>query len=136
LGRPITFATFFVLQIIAFGALGFTLTANISQGAFLSLIYVIATCYGGGFATIPAYLSDLFGNANVSAIHGWVLTAWSMAGVVGPSILVWAKGANDDYPKAMFVYVVFLAVALAVSIALALSLRRTRGGFDPLHRQV
>ncbi|MDR1118404.1 MAG: OFA family MFS transporter [Bifidobacteriaceae bacterium] len=135
LGRPATFTGFYLLQILAFGALGFLLAAgHVPQGLFLCLIYLIATCYGGGFATIPAYLSDLFGNANVSAIHGWVLTAWSMAGIVGPTILVAAKGADDNYPKAMFVYVGMLAVAGVVSLALLAALRRTRGGPDPLRR--
>jgi MFS family permease len=45
------------------------------------------TMYGGGFATIPAFLADLFGPENVSAIHGAVLTAWSAAAVVGPVII-------------------------------------------------
>ena len=43
--------------------------------------------YGGGFATIPAFLADLFGSANVGAIHGAVLTAWSVAAVAGPFII-------------------------------------------------
>ncbi|MDR3107358.1 MAG: OFA family MFS transporter, partial [Bifidobacteriaceae bacterium] len=112
LGRPATFTAFFALQIVAFGALGLLLaTGHASQAVFLFLTYLIATCYGGGFGTIPAYLSDLFGNANVSAIHGWVLTAWAMAGVVGPSVLVWAKGADQDYRRAMFFYTAMMAAA-------------------------
>ena len=43
--------------------------------------------YGGGFATIPAYLADLFGVGNVSAIHGRLLTAWSTAGILGPVLV-------------------------------------------------
>jgi MFS family permease len=50
--------------------------------------------YGGGFATIPAYLKDLFGSYNVSAIHGRLLTAWSTAGIVGPLIV---NGILDHY---------------------------------------
>ncbi len=50
--------------------------------------------YGGGFATIPAYLKDLFGGYNVSAIHGRLLTAWSAAGIVGPLIV---NGILDHY---------------------------------------
>jgi Na+/melibiose symporter-like transporter len=50
--------------------------------------------YGGGFATIPAYLKDLFGGYNVSAIHGRLLTAWSMAGIIGPLIV---NGILDYY---------------------------------------
>ena len=50
--------------------------------------------YGGGFATIPAYLKDLFGGYNVSAIHGRLLTAWSAAGIFGPLIV---NGILDHY---------------------------------------
>jgi MFS family permease len=50
--------------------------------------------YGGGFATIPAYLKDLFGGFNVSAIHGRLLTAWSAAGIIGPLIV---NGILDHY---------------------------------------
>jgi MFS family permease len=50
--------------------------------------------YGGGFATIPAYLKDLFGGYNVSAIHGRLLTAWSAAGIIGPLIV---NGILDHY---------------------------------------
>ncbi|MDR2566084.1 MAG: OFA family MFS transporter, partial [Bifidobacteriaceae bacterium] len=135
MGRPFTFAAFFVVQVVAFGALGALLAAGrAEQAVFLALIYLIATCYGGGFGTIPAYLSDLFGNANVSAVHGWVLTAWALAGVVGPTILVWAKGGEENYQRAMFFYAGMLAVALVVSVVLLAALRRSRGGFDPLHR--
>ena len=134
-GRSRTFTTFFMLQIVAFGALGLLLTGNqVPMAIFLVLIYAIATCYGGGFATLPAFLSDMFGNKNVSAIHGLVLTAWAMAGLAGPSILVWAKGDHEDYQKAMFYYLPMIAVALFVSILLLVALRRSKGGFDPLHR--
>jgi hypothetical protein len=48
---------------------------------------VIISMYGGGFATIPAYLSDVFGTRNVGAIHGRLLTAWSVAGILGPALV-------------------------------------------------
>jgi hypothetical protein len=54
---------------------------------FASLYVVILSMYGGGFATIPAYLRDLFGTVEVGAIHGRLLTAWSMAGIVGPVLV-------------------------------------------------
>jgi MFS family permease len=58
-----------------------------SLAMFLVLTLVILSFYGGGFATIPAYLKDLFGVAQVGAIHGRLLTAWSAAGVAGPLII-------------------------------------------------
>jgi MFS family permease len=54
---------------------------------FVAISAVLLSMYGGGFATIPAYLRDLFGTYNVSAIHGRLLTAWSMAGVLGPVLV-------------------------------------------------
>ncbi len=58
-----------------------------STAMFVSVAAVILSFYGGGFATIPAYLKDLFGTLEVGAIHGRLLTAWSVAGVVGPLIV-------------------------------------------------
>ena len=54
---------------------------------FVGFFCVILTMYGGGFATIPAYLADMFGTQMVGAIHGRLLTAWSTAGVLGPVIV-------------------------------------------------
>jgi MFS family permease len=61
---------------------------------FVGIACVLLSMYGGGFATIPAYLKDLFGGYNVSAIHGRLLTAWSLAGIVGPLIV---NGILDHY---------------------------------------
>ena len=54
---------------------------------FILFYLIILTMYGGGFATIPAYLRDLFGMVNVGAIHGRLLTAWAAAGVAGPVLV-------------------------------------------------
>ena len=52
---------------------------------------IIFTMYGGGFATIPAYLADVFGTRYVGAIHGRLLTAWSVAGILGPVAITWLR---------------------------------------------
>jgi hypothetical protein len=54
---------------------------------FVAIAVVLLSMYGGGFATIPAYLRDIFGVYHVSAIHGRILTAWSVAGVLGPVLV-------------------------------------------------
>jgi MFS family permease len=54
---------------------------------FVAIFCVILTMYGGGFATIPAYLADMFGTQFVGAIHGRLLTAWSTAGILGPVLV-------------------------------------------------
>ncbi|MGI4832227.1 MAG: OFA family MFS transporter [Janthinobacterium lividum] len=95
LGRKPTYGVYFGL-----GALLYALAPTLGQNAQLSL-YVIVLCviismYGGGFATAPAYLSDLFGKYQVGAIHGRLLTAWSTAGVLGPLIVhVLHDGAKE-----------------------------------------
>src|SRR5919197_5102926 len=54
---------------------------------FVAIFCIIFTMYGGGFATIPAYLADIFGTQFVGAIHGRLLTAWSAAGILGPVLV-------------------------------------------------
>jgi MFS family permease len=63
------------------------LTTNSSKLLFVLCALLILSFYGGGFATVPAYLKDLFGTVEVGAIHGRLLTAWSVAGVLGPLIV-------------------------------------------------
>ncbi|MFB9371382.1 L-lactate MFS transporter [Kitasatospora albolonga] len=63
------------------------LTGSSSKPLFIACAAVVLSFYGGGFATIPAYLKDLFGTYQVGAIHGRLLTAWSLAGVLGPLIV-------------------------------------------------
>jgi MFS family permease len=63
------------------------LLGDTSTALFVTLTFIIVSFYGGGFATIPAYLKDLFGKLEVGAIHGRVLTAWSAAGIAGPLIV-------------------------------------------------
>lgn len=86
LGRKTTYFIFFVL-----GAAMYVLASFAAEWKILALFVasfcVIASMYGGGFATIPAYLADMFGTQFVGAIHGRLLTAWSTAGIVGPVIV-------------------------------------------------
>ncbi len=86
LGRKTTYFIFFVL-----GAAMYVLAASAAEWKILALFVacfcVIASMYGGGFSTIPAYLADMFGTQFVGAIHGRLLTAWSTAGIVGPVIV-------------------------------------------------
>ena len=83
IGRKATYFTFFVLGIAMYTASPWA--ANIGSIAlFVTCMCVILSMYGGGFATVPAYLADMFGTQFVGAIHGRLLTAWSTAGVIGP----------------------------------------------------
>ena len=86
IGRKITYFIFFTLGMLLYAS-----TPEAGQlrfvALFVALFCVILTMYGGGFATIPAYLADIFGTQFVGAIHGRLLTAWSTAGVLGPVLV-------------------------------------------------
>ena len=95
IGRKATYFIFFVLGALLFFFLPLTRADHLnSVPIFVTIAVIIISMYGGGFATIPAYLKDLFGGYNVSAIHGRLLTAWSTAGIVGPLIV---NGILDHY---------------------------------------
>ncbi|MEU6708454.1 OFA family MFS transporter [Streptomyces wuyuanensis] len=84
------------------GALMYGLIAlfgDSSKPLFILCALVILSFYGGGFATIPAYLKDLFGTYQVGAIHGRLLTAWSTAGVLGPLIVNWIADRQEEAGK-------------------------------------
>jgi MFS family permease len=86
IGRRRTYMIFFVLGAALYASV--PTTGRIGSVTFFVAFYVvIMTMYGGGFATIPAYLRDLFGVMHVGAIHGRLLTAWSVAGVAGPVLV-------------------------------------------------
>jgi MFS family permease len=86
LGRKTTYFVFFILGAALYVLASFAADWKI-LALFVAAICVIASMYGGGFATIPAYLADMFGTQFVGAIHGRLLTAWSTAGIVGPVIV-------------------------------------------------
>ncbi|MDI7861605.1 OFA family MFS transporter [Rhizobiaceae bacterium n13] len=86
LGRKNTYYTFFILGIVLY-ALAPTAAHLGSQLLFVGIFCIILSMYGGGFATIPAYLADIFGTQFVGAIHGRLLTAWATAGIIGPVVV-------------------------------------------------
>jgi MFS family permease len=95
LGRKVTYFCFFLLGPVLFFFMPFSGSDHANSiGLFIAIACVALSMYGGGFATIPAYLKDLFGGYNVSAIHGRLLTAWSTAGIVGPLLV---NGILDHY---------------------------------------
>ena len=90
IGRRTTYWVFFALGIALYVSIPYTASQVSISPTVLWLVYfyaatmIIFTMYGGGFATIPAYLADMFGTRYVGGIHGRLLTAWSTAGVLGP----------------------------------------------------
>ena len=86
IGRRNTYTIFFVAQLALFLLIP-GLAARGNWWLFQVSLFAVFTMYGGGFATIPAFLADIFGSMNVGAIHGAVLTAWSAAAIVGPLVI-------------------------------------------------
>jgi hypothetical protein len=91
---------------------------------FVAAVSIILTMYGGGFATIPAYLADIFGAQMVGAIHGRILTAWSVAGVAGPMLIAALRQAQLDagepkslvYDGTLYIMAGLLAVGLICNL--------------------
>ncbi len=96
IGRRNTYMVFFLLGIVLYAVV--PSTAKMGSVALFVLCYaIILSMYGGGFATIPAYLKDVFGTRFVGAIHGRLLTAWSVAGVLGPVLVNYIRQYQIDH---------------------------------------
>jgi len=117
MGRKATYFTFFGLGLILYASAP-SFAHMGSKGLFVAAFCVILSMYGGGFATVPAYLADIFGTQFVGAIHGRLLTAWSTAGVVGPLVVGYIRDAQIEagveralvYDRTMYILASFLAV--------------------------
>ncbi len=101
LGRKLTYSIFFLLGCSLYASIP-SMAAAGSLALFVAFFCVILSMYGGGFATVPAYLADMFGTKMVGAIHGRLLTAWSTAGVLGPVLVNYIRDYQLDHgvPKA------------------------------------
>jgi MFS family permease len=93
IGRKQVYATFFLLGVVLYG-LAPTAGHMGSRALFVGAFCIILSMYGGGFATVPAYLADMFGTQFVGAIHGRLLTAWSTAGIIGPVLVNYIREAQ------------------------------------------
>jgi MFS family permease len=96
IGRKSTYFVFFVLGFILYSAVPYTGSAG-NVALFVLCFCIIMSMYGGGFATVPAYLRDMFGTRYVGAIHGQLLTAWSMAGIFGPVLVNYIRQYNVEH---------------------------------------
>jgi MFS family permease len=93
IGRKNTYYVFFVLGIALYASAPFFAQIG-SKLLFVGAFCIILSMYGGGFATVPAYLADIFGTQFVGAIHGRLLTAWSTAGIIGPVVVNYIREAQ------------------------------------------
>jgi MFS family permease len=117
IGRKATYFVFFALGIVLYGSAPWAGGAG-QVALFVAIFCIILTMYGGGFATIPAYLADLFGTQHVGAIHGRLLTAWSVAGVLGPVVVNYIRQhqidrglpADQAYNMTLYILAAFLVL--------------------------
>lgn len=116
LGRGRVYMLFFLLEVLAFWQLGQTKEAFL----FEALVLLIISCYGGGFSCMPAYLSDIFGTRQLSAIHGRILTAWGLAGVAGPSIVSYFHAQTGGYTASLY----FFAACFVLNFIIAAVLKQ------------
>lgn len=121
IGRSNTYVAFFAIQIVCFPLLAHLTGSPI---AFMCVTFIILTCYGGGFASIPAYISDLFGLKEMPTIHGFILTAWSLAGIVGPMLNAYVYERTHSYQQSLYVFGGAFVVALIISLLMKLEIRR------------
>jgi len=119
LTRPVVYIIFFLTQAIAF----YILPSVTEIVVFQVVLFFIMSCYGGGFASIPAYIGDIFGTKELGAIHGYILTAWAAAGLVGPLIISMVKDATGSYSQTLYVFAGFFVLALVVSILMLVNIK-------------
>ena len=123
LGRKATYFVFFALGIVLYAAAPWAAHTG-NKALFVAFCCIILSMYGGGFATAPAYLADVFGTQFVGAIHGRLLTAWSTAGVLGPVLVSYISlsaahagvAAAFLYDQTLYVMSGLLAVGLLANL--------------------
>lgn len=121
IGRRNTYIIFFLIEIAAF----YLLASVTDSFLFQALIFIIITCYGGGFSCMPAYLSDLFGTKQLSAIHGRILTAWGLAGIAGPLLLSWIKETTNSYSITLYFFSGCFVLSLIIASILKIKTQKT-----------
>ncbi|MCZ2496723.1 MFS transporter [Xylophilus sp. Kf1] len=123
LGRKLTYVVFFVLGGLLYASIPGSASAG-NKLLFVGAFCIILSMYGGGFATVPAYLADLFGTQFVGAIHGRLLTAWATAGILGPVVVNYMREyqlglgipREQVYNQTMYILVGMLAIGLVANL--------------------
>ena len=124
IGRSNVFVIFFTIQLIAFITLPFTTNAILLQ----LFIFLVVSCYGGGFSNLPAFASDLFGTKQLGVIHGYLLTTWSLGGIFGPIIASTVYEATNSYVPLFYLFSFLIAISLGISLLM-------RSDFNKLKKQ-
>lgn len=85
---------------------------------FQLFIFLVVSCYGGGFSNLPAFASDLFGTKQLGVIHGYLLTTWSLGGIFGPIIVSTIREAANSYVPVFYVFSILIAISFGISLLL------------------
>jgi MFS transporter, OFA family, oxalate/formate antiporter len=123
-GRRNVFSIMFSLQSVLF----FLLPAQRNFAILVTLAFVILSCYGGGFGTMPAFATDYFGPRFVGSIYGLMLTAWGFGGVLGPLLIARIREVTGSYSGALTI----IASVMLVSSLLPLAMRSKRVSKEPV----
>lgn len=128
ISRPKVFIVFFIIQLIAFT----TLPVITSAFIFQIFIFLVVSCYGGGFSNLPAFIGDLFGTKELGAIHGYLLTTWSLGGLIGPTLVSQIYTRTGSYIPVFYVFTGLIIIALGISILLNRSIKKAKGQQEKL----
>lgn len=122
IGRPNLYTIFFVIQIGVFAIL----PVVTNEYLFALLLFIMISCYGGGFSAIPAYIGDIFGTKQLGAIHGYILTAWAAAGLAGPFIVAELYEATASYTLTLYIFTAMFVIALAISLLIRMDIKKLK----------
>ncbi|AUJ30697.1 MAG: OFA family MFS transporter [Liquorilactobacillus hordei] len=111
IGRPVTFSAIFIVNVVMLS----TILTFSTPLVFVIALCLVLSCYGAGFSVIPAYLGDVFGTKELGAIHGYILTAWAVAGIVGPLLLSFTHQILHSYSVTLIVFIIIDILALISS---------------------
>ncbi|MHC9001537.1 L-lactate MFS transporter [Enterococcus bulliens] len=114
IGRPMTFTVMFIVNIAMF----FSILTLGNMYLFVLAFCLLLSCYGAGFSVIPAYLGDVFGTRELGAIHGYILTAWAMAGLAGPILLSYMHEKTGSYLSSLAILIGLNLIAVTLSIVI------------------
>jgi OFA family oxalate/formate antiporter-like MFS transporter len=130
IGRPTVYLLFFIIQIVAF-----TTLPNVTHAIlFQVLILLVVSCYGGGFSNLPAFIGDLFGTKELGAIHGYLLTTWSLGGIIGPTLVSQIRDRTESYIPVFYVFTGLITFALIMSLLIRVEIKRVREEQEKLRR--
>lgn len=121
-GRANVFIIFLCLEIVAF----LLVPSATNPLLFQALIFLIVSCYGGGFSSTTAFVGDLFGTKELGAIVGYILTAWAAAGIAGPVFAAVARSTTSSYNGTLYSFAALLVIALIISLLLKAEVKRLR----------